>query len=62
MNIYEEEREFTEVPDELELGQKLLAKKKYDIDNNPKDRQKAFGYLIRHGIQNEIAMKLLKEY
>lgn len=60
--IYEEERELTEVPDEMELGQKLLAKKKYDIDNNPKDRQKAFGYLIRHGIQNEIAMKLLKEY
>ena len=60
--IYEEEREFTKVPDEMELGQKLLAKKKYDIDNNPKDKQKAFGYLIRHGIQNEIAMKLLKEY
>lgn len=58
--IYEEERELIEVPDELELGQKLLSKKKYDIENNPKDRQKAFGYLIRHGIQNEIAMKLLK--
>jgi len=60
--IYEEENELIEVPSEMELGQKLLDKKKYDIENNPKDRQKAYGYLIRHGIQNEIAMKLLKEY
>lgn len=61
-NFYEEESELTKVPNEMELGKKLLDKKKYDIENNPKDRQKAFGYLVRHGIQNEIAIKLLKEY
>ena len=60
--IYEEERAFTTLPDEMELGQKLLSKKKYDIENNVKDKQKAFGYLIRHGISSEVVMKLLKEY
>ena len=60
--IYEEERTFTTLPDEMELGQKLLAKKNYDIENNAKDRQKAFGYLVRHGISSEVTLKLLKEY
>ena len=60
--IYEEERAFTTLPDEMELGRKLLPKKKYDIENNVKDKQKAFGYLIRHGISSEVVMKLLKEY
>ena len=60
--IYEEERALTTLPDEMELGQKLLSKKKYDIENNVKDKQKAFGYLIRHGISSEVVMKLLKEY
>ena len=58
--IYEEENVLTSIPDEMELGKKLLDKKKYDIESNPKDRQKAYGYLLRHGIQNETAMKLLK--
>jgi regulatory protein len=60
--IYEEERTLTTMPDEMELGQRLLSKKKYDIENNAKDRQKAFGYLIRHGISSEVTLKLLKEY
>lgn len=60
-SIYEEERALTYLPDEMEMGRKLLAKKKYDIENSVNDRQKAFGYLIRHGISNENAIKLLKE-
>lgn len=59
--IYEEERTLTYLPDEMEMGRKLLAKKKYDIENSVNDRQKAFGYLVRHGISNENAIKLLKE-
>ncbi len=59
--IYEEERALTYLPDEMEMGRKLLAKKKYDIENSVNDRQKAFGYLVRHGISNENAIKLLKE-
>lgn len=61
-SIYEEEQALTNVPDEIELGKRLLDKKKYDIANVPSDRQKAYGYLIRKGISNENAMKLLKEY
>ena len=60
-SIYEEERALTNLPDEMEMGRKLLTKKKYDIQNSVNDRQKAFGYLVRHGISNENAIKLLKE-
>lgn len=61
-DIYEEERFLTKVPDELEMGRKLLDKKKYDIVNSPSDSQKAYGYLLRRGISSESAIKLLKEY
>lgn len=60
--IYEEERELTYLPDEMEFGRRLLAKKKYDLVSCAKDRQKAYGYLIRNGIEKENAIKLLKEY
>ena len=60
--IYEEERSLTYLPDEMELGRKLLAKKKYDLVFSTKDRQKAFGYLLRNGIEKENAVNLLKEY
>ena len=46
----------------MELGRKLLAKKKYDLVFSTKDRQKAFGYLLRNGIEKENAVNLLKEY
>lgn len=59
--IYEKEAELTDVPDEMELGRKLLDKKNYNINGSIKDRQKAYGYLIRKGICSENAMKLLKE-
>lgn len=59
--IYEEEAELTDIPDEMELGRKFLEKKKYDICNSMKEKQKAYGYLIRKGISSDIAMKLLKE-
>lgn len=59
--IYEEEAELTDIPDEMELGHKLLEKKKYDICGSMKEKQKAYGYLIRKGISSDIAMKLLKE-
>ena len=61
-SIYEEEGSLTHLPDEMEMGRKLLEKKKYDIADSVNDRQKAFGYLLRHGISNENAIKLLKEY
>lgn len=61
-SIYEEEQELTYVPDEMELGRRFLDKKKYDIAHSIKERQKAYGYLVRKGISNENAMKLLKEY
>ena len=60
--IYEEEKELSNLPDEMEMGRKLLAKKKYDLCANAKDRQKAFGYLLRNGIEKEKAVILLKEY
>ncbi len=60
-SIYEEESELLKVPNELELGKYLLSKKKYDFVNNPNDRNKAYGYLLRHGISYENAMKLLKD-
>ena len=60
-SIYSEERALTHLPDEMEMGRKLLTKKKYDIYNSANDRQKAFGYLVRHGISNENAINLLKE-
>lgn len=61
-SIYEEECMLTHLPDEMEMGKKLLAKKKYNINDSASDKQKAFGYLIRHGISNENAINLLKEY
>ena len=60
--IYEEERELTYLPDEIELGRKLLEKKKYNNGILLKDRQKVYGYLMRNGITAENALKLLKEY
>ena len=60
--IYEEEGSLTALPDEIEIGKKLLAKKKYDLKYCVKDRKKAFGYLLRNGIEKENAIKLLKEY
>ncbi len=60
--IYEEERFLTKVPDELEIGRKLLDKKKYNVVNSQSDRQKAYAYLLRRGISSESAIKLLKEY
>lgn len=60
--IYELERTLTHLPDEMEIGRKLLNKKKYNMCNSVNERQKAFRYLIRHGISNENAINLLKEY
>ena len=60
--IYEEERELTYLPDEMELGRKLLEKKKYSTGISMGERQKVYGYLMRNGITGEIALKLLKEY
>ena len=60
--IYEEEAELTEVPNEMELGKRLLDKKKYDINGSMKEKQKAYGYLLRKGISADVAIKLLKEY
>ena len=60
--IYEQERTLTHLPDEMEIGRKLLNKKKYNMCNSVNERQKAFRYLIRHGISNENAINLLKEY
>lgn len=60
--IYELERTLTHLPDEMEIGRKLLNKKKYNMCNSVNERQKAFRYLIRNGISNENAINLLKEY
>lgn len=60
--IYEEEEELMRIPNEIELGKNLLEKKKYDIAGSMKEKQKAYGYLLRKGISGEVAMKLLKEY
>ena len=60
--IYAEEAELAGVPDEMELGRALLDRKKYDISGSIKEKQKAYGYLLRKGISSDIAMKLLKEY
>ena len=59
--IYEEESNLTVVLDEIEIGRKLLEKKRFDINASMKERQKAYGYLLRNGISNENAIKLLKE-
>ena len=59
--IYEEESNLTVVPDEIEIGRKLLEKKRFDINASMKERQKAYGYLLRNGISNENVIKLLKE-
>ncbi len=61
-SVYEEEMSLTEVPNEWELGQRLLIKKRYDLQNSINDRKKAYGYLLRNGISNDMAMKLIKEY
>ncbi len=61
-DIYEEERSLTHLPDEMELGRNLLSKKKFDLKSCVKDRQKAYGYLLRNGIEKENAVNLLKEY
>lgn len=61
-SIYEEEAELTGVPNEMELGRGLLDKKKYDINGSMKEKQKAYGYLLRKGISGDVAIKLLKEY
>lgn len=60
--IYEKESDLTHVPNETEIGIKLLKKKKYDVKNSLSDRHKAYGYLLRNGISHDNAMKLLKEY
>lgn len=61
-SIYDEERALTYLPDEMEMGRKLLEKKKYDLGESASDRKKAFGYLVRQGISNDNAINLLKEY
>lgn len=61
-DIYERERDLTHVPDEVELGIKLLDKKKYDFKNSTNDKQKAYAYLLRNGICHDNAIKLLKDY
>lgn len=59
--IYEEESKLCTVPDEEEIARKLLKKRNYQVERSMKEMQKAYAYLLRKGINSEIAMKLVKE-
>lgn len=59
--IYEEESNLCAVPNEEEIARKLLKKRNYQVEKSMKEMQKAYAYLLRKGINSEIAMKLVKE-